>query len=67
MLDKCLDLFQPMIEHMRETSRQYERNPTDANKVVMELARYNVYHATKEFVERILTHMIFNNNNKTEE
>lgn len=45
-MDEALALLGPIVVHGKEATDEYNEYPCDANKVVMELARQNVLHAS---------------------
>ena len=67
MLDKGIDLFQPLIDHAKERTRIYEANKTPENKALADMAIGNVYHGFKGLIERILYWLVFQQHNTTEE
>ena len=67
MLDKGIDLFQPLIEHAKEMTKQYEANKTPENKALADMALSNVYYGFKGLIEGILHWLVFQQHNTTED
>ena len=45
-MDEALEMLKPIVVHGKEATDEYNEYPSDTNKVVMELARQNVLHAS---------------------
>ena len=47
-MEDALNLLKPIVVHGKEATDEYNEYPSDTNKVIMELARQNVLHASQE-------------------